>query len=344
VLVDMHATESPVSILATRPCPPVVVGHRGAPAYRPEHTEASYELAIALGADLVEPDVVVSRDGALVVRHENELSHSTDIADHPEFAHLRTTKVVGDRACTGWFAEDLTLAEIRTLRAVETRPELRPLNTAYDGAQGVLTLAEVVAIARRHSTGDRTVRVLAELKKPSWSASIGLPMVELVAAELRRLDAADPDGSVVVQTFDAPALRALRAALGDDGPRMLQLVDDDAGDDALVTPAGLREVSTYAQGIAPSRHRILMRDDEQTLTGISDLVAQAHRAGLQVVPWTLRAENAYLPRHLRRGTDPAGQGDAEGEARMLLALGVDGLITDSPDLAVRARTELAAAA
>ena len=342
--MGMHATESPVSTLATRPPRPVIVGHRGAPAYRPEHTSAGYELAIEQGADLIEPDVVVSKDGALVVRHENELSHSTDIASRPEFAHLRTTKDVAGRVCTGWFAEDLTLAQIRTLRAVEGRPELRPLNTAYDGAWGVLTLAEVVAIAREHSTGSRTVRVLAELKKPSWSASIGLPMTELVAAELRRLDAVDPDGTVVVQTFAAPALRALRADLGDGGPRMLQRVNDGAEDDARVSPMGLRAVSTYAQGIAPSRHRILLRDEEQTLTGISDLVAQAHRAGLQVVPWTLRAENAYLPRHLRRGTDPAAHGDVEGEARMLLALGVDGLITDSPDVAFRARAELVAAA
>src|SRR5919206_4871697 len=139
----MHATESPVSTLATRLPRPVIVGHRGAPAYRPEHTSAGYELAIEQGADLIEPDIVVSRDGALVVRHENELSHSTDIAGRPEFAHLRTTKVVGRRECTGWFAEDLTLAEIRTLRAVETKPELRPLNTAYDGAHSVLTLDEV---------------------------------------------------------------------------------------------------------------------------------------------------------------------------------------------------------
>jgi glycerophosphoryl diester phosphodiesterase len=320
------------------------VGHRGACAYRPEHTIASFDLAIDLGADLIEPDVVVSRDGALVVRHENELSRSTDVADRPEFADRRATRRVGQVERTGWFAEDFTLAELRTLRAVERLPELRPLNTAYDGHFGIVTLAEVVELARRRSTPNRTVRVLAELKKPTWSAVHGLPMTELVAAELRRLDATAPDGTVVLQSFDAAGLRTLRADLGDGGPTMLQLVGDDAGDDVLVTPAGLREVSTYAQGIAPTRHRILLRDQDQTLTGISDLVAQAHRAGLAVVPWTLRAENAFLPRHLRRGTDPAGLGDAGGEARLLLALGVDGLITDSPDIAVRARAELVPAA
>jgi glycerophosphoryl diester phosphodiesterase len=340
----MHATESPVLPPATRFPAPVVVGHRGACAYRPEHTTASYQLAIELGADLIEPDVVVSRDGALVVRHENELSHSTDVAAHPEFADRRTTKDVAGRTCTGWFAEDFTLAELRTLRAVERIPELRPTNTAYDGEFGILTFGEVVELAREHSTADRAIRVLAELKKPEWSASEGLPMTELVAAELHRLGADTPDGTVVVQTFDAGALRELRSDLGDGGPTMLQLVNDTPAHDALISPAGLREVSTYAQGIAPSRHRILLRDEQQNLSGISDLVHDAHAAGLQVVPWTLRGENAFLPRHLRRGTDPAGLGDADAEARLLLALGVDGLITDHPDVAVRARTELVPAA
>jgi glycerophosphoryl diester phosphodiesterase len=338
----MHLSGSPDDSPATCPPVPVVVGHRGASAYRPEHTAASYTLAIDLGADLIEPDVVVSRDGALVVRHENELSHSTDVAGHPEFADRRTSKDVGGKPCTGWFAEDFTLAELRTLRAVERIPELRPLNTAYDGEYGILTLAEVVELARERSTADHQVRVLAELKKPEWTATEGLPMTELVAAELRRLGADTPDGTVVVQSFDSGALRELRAGLGDDGPTMLQLVSDDPAHDPLLSPAGLREVSTYAQGIAPSRHRILLRDADDTLTGISDLVNQAHVAGLQVVPWTLRAENAFLPRHLRLGSDPAAFGDAAAEARLLLALGVDGLITDHPDVAVRARNDLAA--
>ena len=341
----MRAIASPATVPATRPARPVVVGHRGATAYRPEHTASSFELAVDLGADLIEPDIVVSRDGALVVRHENELSHSTDVADRPEFADRRTTRVVDGRERTGWFAEDFTLAELRTLRAVERKPALRPLNTTYDGQAGILTLAEVVAIARRRSTAVRQIRVLAELKKPSWSAAeAGVPMTELVAAELRRLGSAGPDGTVVVKSFDAAALRKLRADLGSRGPRMLQLVDDAGEDDHLVTPAGLREVSTYAQGIAPSRHRILVRNSGQALTGVSDLIAQAHRAGLLVVPWTLRPENAFLPRHLRRGEAPSGTGDMQTEARLLLALGVDGLITDAPEIAVAARQELQVAA
>src|ERR671933_1670003 len=248
----MHATVSLLEQPATRRPRPVVVGHRGAPAYRPEHTAASFELAIDLGADLIEPDVVVSRDGALVVRHENELSHSTEVADRPEFADRRTTRVVDGRERTGWFTEDFTLAELRTLRAVERMPGLRPLNTPYDGQAGILTLAEVVAIARRRSTATRQVRVLAELKKPSWfDHEAGVPVAELVAAELRRLGAAGPDGTVVVQSFDAPALRQLRADLGDRGPTMLQLVDDAGTDDHLVTPAVPPAGSNHTQRIAP---------------------------------------------------------------------------------------------
>jgi glycerophosphoryl diester phosphodiesterase len=337
----MHATVSPLLPPATRSSRPLVVGHRGAASYRPEHTAAGYELAIDLGADLIEPDVVISADGALVVRHENELSRSTDVASHPEFADRRTERSFGDTARTGWFTEDFTLEELRTLRAVERMPELRPLNTAYDGCEGILTLAEVVEIARRRSTPGRPVRVLAELKKPSWWHGRGLPMVDLVVEELRRLGADRSDGPVVLQTFDAPALRRLREVLGDDGPTMLQLIDTLPEDEHLLTQAGLREVSTYAQGIAPSRHRIMLRDGTgEALTGVSDLVARAHAAGLAVVPWTLRGENSYLPAHLRRGSEPGGLGDAAGEARLLLALGVDGLITDCPDVAVQVRAEL----
>jgi glycerophosphoryl diester phosphodiesterase len=332
----MRATESLAVRPATRFSQPVVIGHRGAPAYRPEHTAASYQLAIDLGAELIEPDVVVSRDGVLVVRHESELSLSTDIAGHPDFAGRRTTKEVDGRVCTGWFAEDFTLAELRTLRAVERMPELRPMNTAYDGHFGILTLGEVVSLARSRSTDDRPIRVLAELKHADWTTEQGLPMAELVAAELCRLDAAASDGPVVVQSFDPVVLRDVRSLLGDDGPQIVQLVDDDAVGDRMASRAGLREISTYAQGIGPSRDRILSTSGRRS----SDLVAEAHRAALSVFCWTLRAENAFLPEHLRVGTAPHGLGDALADARQLLALGVDGLITDSPDYAVRAVAEL----
>jgi len=319
---------------------PLVIGHRGAPSYRPEHTRASYELAIDLGADLVEPDLVITRDGQLVARHENELSRSTDVAAHPEFAGRRRTQEVDGEELTGWFTEDFTLAELRTLRAVERTPGMRPLNTAYDGRFGILTLAEVVEVAQRSR---RPVRVQAELKYPAWFAAQGLPMTELVAAELRRLDAVHAGGPVVVMAFEQDALRELRDDLGQD-QRLVQLIEEEGVQDALVTPSGLREISTYADGIAPHKGRILLHDAGGALVGVSDLITQAHRAGLTVEPWTLRPENVFLPTHLRRGGDPRGLGDGQTEARLLFALGVDGVIADAPETAYRARAELSAAA
>jgi glycerophosphoryl diester phosphodiesterase len=333
----MRATESLADRPATRLPRPVVIGHRGAPAYRPEHTAASFELAIDMGADLIEPDVVLSRDGVLVVRHENELSLSTDVADHPRFADRRTTKLVHGEVHTGWFTEDFTHAELRTLRAVERMPSLRPLNTAYDGRFGILTLAEVVELARCRSTAERRIRVLAELKHAECTEA-GRSMAELVTAEVRLLGADRADGDVVLQSFEPAVLRELRALLGEDGPEMGQLVADLPAGDAMVTPAGLREVSTYAQVIGPSRERLLAGGAD----GAPHLVQQAHAAELAVFCWTLRAENAFLPAHLRRGDAPDGLGDAVGDALGLLALGVDGLISDSPDQAVRARTALTA--
>lgn len=341
--MGMHETGLKAAPSSRRSREPVVIGHRGAPSYRPEHTAASYELAIDLGADRIEPDVVLTGDGCLVARHENELSLSTDVADHPEFAGRRRTQEVNGREMTGWFTEDFTLAELRTLRAVERMPDLRPLNTAYDGRFRILTLAEVVAIARRRSTRQRRVLVQAELKYPSWWAAQGLPMVELVAAQLRRLGATGQDGPVVVQSFDAAALRGLRREFGARGPRQVQLVSDLGHHDPLVTPPGLREISTYAEAIGPGKARILLRGPDQSLTGVSDLIGQAHRAGLEVNVWTMRPENSFLPLHLRRGGDPSGFGDAQTEARLLYALGVDGLIADAPEVAVRARAELSSA-
>jgi glycerophosphoryl diester phosphodiesterase len=341
---DMSATESLALRPTTRLPSPVIIGHRGAPAYRPEHTAASFELAIDLGAELIEPDIVISRDGELVVRHESQLSLTTDVATRPEFAGRRTTKLVDGVQCSGWFAEDFTLAELRTLGAVERMPALRPLNTAYDGHFGILTLGEVIELARMRSTPDRQIRVLAELKLPDRPDADELPMAELVAEELRRLGATGSEGSVLLQSFDPAVLRDLRARLGDDGPEMVQLINDRVEGDQMVTPAGLREISTYAQAVGASRDRILGAAETQALTGASDLVAQAHRAALSVFCWTLRAENAFLPEHLRRGDAPEALGDALGEARQLLNLGVDGLITDSPDHAVQARTELSALA
>jgi glycerophosphoryl diester phosphodiesterase len=323
----------------TGPRRPFVIGHRGAPAYRPEHTRDSYELAIDLGADMVEPDVLVSRDGALVVRHESALSLTTDVAHRPEFAGRRRPGLLGRRTVLDWFVEDFDLEELRTLRAVERMPRLRPHNTAYDGRSGILTLAEVVDIARGRTTPGRSIGVLAELKTcPVSRAGV---MAELITAELDRLGSVDADGPVVLQSFDPAVLRGVRARLGDDGPRMVQLVDDEPDQDAMLTPAGLREISTYAQGIGPSLERMLPTGPFGRIRANQWLVTEAHRAELAVFVWTLRAENAFLPPTLRRGVQPSGTGNVRAAARTLLDLGIDGLIADSPDHAVRARAELA---
>jgi glycerophosphoryl diester phosphodiesterase len=322
----------------SRPLHPVVVGHRGAPAYRPEHTRESFELAIDLGADMIEPDLVVSRDGALVVRHESALSLSTDVASRPEFADRRRPGQLKRREVLDWFVEDFDLAELRTLAAVERMPGLRPLNTAYDGGSGILTLAEVVGIARDRSTPDRPIRVLAEIKRPRPCEVART--AALVVDELTRLGSAAAGGTVVLQSFDSAVLREIRALTGDGGPEMLQLVSDSPIGDPLLTPSGLREISTYAQGVGPSRDRLLPLDADGRIVSAAELVAEAHRAALVVFCWTLRAENAFLPPELRHGGNPGGLGDAVGQARLLLDLGVDGLITDSPEHAVAARAEL----
>ena len=333
----MHETGLKAVDSPRRERTPLVIGHRGAPSYRPEHTLASYELAIDLGADLIEPDLVVTRDGVLVARHENELSRSTDVAHHPEFATRRRTQEVDGKEVTGWFVEDFTLAELRTLRAMERMPDVRPLNTAYDGRFGVLTLAEVVAIARRRSSPERPVRVQAELKHPTWFAAQGLPMIELLIEELSRLNACSADGPVVLQSFDRSALRQVRTGLGANGPMIVQLVRDGVEHDALLTRNSLLDIAQYAQAVGPSMDRVLIRGGDQELTGVSDIVDEGHRAGLDVHVWKIRPENAFLAQQFRRGDDPAGVGDAQAEARLLLDLGVDALITDAPETAVRAR-------
>jgi glycerophosphoryl diester phosphodiesterase len=330
VLERMHAFAPPDLPAAA----PLVVGHRGAPAYRPEHTRESFELALDLGADMVEPDVLVSRDGALVVRHENALSLTTDVASRAEFADRRRVGQLEGRRVRDWFVEDFDLDELRTLRAVERMPGLRPLNTAYDGRAGILTLAEVVELARARGAG-----VLAELKP--MADAVGL--AGLVTDELTRIGCADAGGPVVVQSFDAAVLQAIRARTGYAGPRIVQLVTDSPVGDPLLTPVGLREVSTYAQGIGPSRGRLLPLDERGRVVPAAGLVAEAHSAALAVFCWTLRAENAFLPPQLRRGSHPAGHGDAVAQARLLLDLGVDGLIADSPEHAAEARDEVLAA-
>ncbi len=331
---------------------PLVIGHRGASGYRPEHTLASYRLAIRQGADYVEPDLVATKDGFLVARHENNITDTTDVADHPEFADRETTKVIDGDSMTGWFTEDFTLAELRTLRAVERLPDIRPRNTRYDGRFQVPTFEQVLDLLDRVEarTGER-VGVYPETKHPTYFRSIGLPLERRL---VRRLDAHDLDSfrsKVFLQSFETRNLRMLNRMTSN---KLVQLLDSSgapydfvaSGDPRtyadLVTPEGLRFIAQYADGIGPNKDLVIPRDRRGFLVEPTDLVDDAHAEGLLVHAFTFRSENEFLPADFRRGDDPARHGDAIAEDLLFLQQGLDGFFTDFPDTGVRARNLYAA--
>lgn len=316
---------------------PIIIGHRGASGLRPEHTLASYRVAIDGGADFIEPDLVPTRDGVLVARHENAIGGTTDVAAHPEFARRRTTRTIDGVTATDWFTEDFTLAELKTLRARERLPDLRPGNIVWDGVFEVPTFAEILALAANESTrSGRTIGVYPETKHPGYFARIGLP---LEATLVTQLDAAGYLGRgdpAVIQSFETSNLKALR---GMTSLRLIQLIDDGAPADtpgvrcdSMVSPAGLAAIARYADGIGPVKARVIAADGSPT-----SLVADAHAAGLFVHPWTFRSENAFLAAPFRRGADPAAHGDAAGEYATFFAAGVDGVFSDFPATAFAAR-------
>jgi glycerophosphoryl diester phosphodiesterase len=324
----------------------IVIGHRGASGYRPEHTLAAYELAIRQCADYIEPDLVSTKDGVLVARHENEISGTTDVASRPEFASRRTTKPIDGTAITGWFTEDFTLAELRTLRAKERLPDVRTANRTLDGRLDVPTFAEVLDLAKRSRTcDDRPVGVYPETKHPSYFASIGLPLEEPLVRELRAHGLDGRGAPVIIQSFEVGNLRRLAGMT--DVP-LAQLINcsgrpwdlASAGDPRtyadLVTPAGLDEIRTYADGIGACKDVLIPRDAAGNLTAPSPVLAEAHRRGLVVHGWTFRLENQFLPTSFRSGTDPNAPGDLDGEIRVFLDAGMDGFFTDQPDHGVRA--------
>jgi glycerophosphoryl diester phosphodiesterase len=328
---------------------PIVIAHRGASAFRPEHTLLSYETAIRMGADYIEPDVVSTKDHVLVVRHENEISGTTDVEEHPEFADRRTTKVVDGKRITGWFTEDFTLAELRRLRAEERAPRLRPGNTAYNGVARVPTLEEVVRLARRHRVG-----VYPEIKHPTYFDSIGLSLEEPLLAVLARHGWKDRGDPVFIQSFETASLRDLRKRtrlrlvqlIGARGaPYDLVAAGDSRGYDDMVTPAGLRAIARYADGIGSVTSRIYPTGPDGRLLPATTLVRDAHRQGLVVHAWTVRPENSQLPLDYRRGhpDDPDHRrlgGDIAGWLERLFEAGVDGVVTDDPGSARAVRDGL----
>ncbi|MBB6628255.1 glycerophosphodiester phosphodiesterase [Nocardioides sp. KIGAM211] len=329
---------------------PLVFGHRGAPGYRPEHTLASYRLAIQLGADYIEPDLVPTKDGVLVARHENDITGTTDVADHPEFADRRTTKTIDGKPITGWFTEDFTLAELKTLRAKERLPQVRPGNTRYDGRFEVPTFAEVLQLVQdeERRTG-RTIGVAPETKHPTYFDSIGLSPEEPMLRTLRQFHLDRKRSAVLIQSFEVSNLQQLNRMT--DLP-LEQLTDATGGpyDSTaagrpvtyadMVKPAGLARIAAYADWLGPNKDQVLPRDPATGATGApSPVVADAHRAGLRVVVFTLRDENQFMATNFRRGTDPNAKGDIHAEVTAFLDAGVDALFADYADSAVDARDD-----
>ncbi|MEU0244672.1 glycerophosphodiester phosphodiesterase family protein [Streptomyces sp. NPDC006235] len=323
------ATATPLAA-APRGSGPVVIGHRGAAGWRPEHTAASYTYAVQTGADWIEPDLVPTKDHVLVVRHENEISQTTDVARRPEFAGRRTTKTVDGRSVTGWFTEDFTLAELKTLRAVERLPQVRNRNTVFDGREEVMTFQEVVALARKLSRAHgRTIAVFPETKHPTYFRSLGLPLEPKLASAIRRNRLGRRE--CVVQSFEPTSLQRMTGL----GVPLWQALGTTGGPYDLpttayrdmMTPGGLADIARYADWIGP---------DKSSLVGTS-LLADAHAAGLRVGPYTFRAENQFLPAEFRRGSGSSDFGDAFAEYALYYRMGVDAVVTDFPDLAVMAR-------
>ena len=328
---------------------PLVIAHRGASGYRPEHTLAAYALAIRLGADYIEPDLVSTKDGILVARHENEISGTTDVASHPDFADRRAAKVVNGVELDGWFTEDFTLAELSTLRAKERIPAIRTGNAAYDGRYPVPTFQEVIDLAGTASRQlRRTIGVYPETKHPTYFDGIGLSLEHPLAETLWRNGLAGPRAAVFVQSFETTNLRKLSEMIdvplvqliaGKGAPYDLVVAGDPRTYADLVTPESLKDITTYADGIGPDKTLIVGRTTEGRPAAPSDLVDNAHEQDLLVHAYTFRAENAFLPPGLRVGSNPRDHGWAAQECRLFYDLGVDGIFCDQPDTAVKARAE-----
>jgi len=316
-----------------------VIGHRGASGYRPEHSRSAYELAFALGADAVEPDIVATSDGVLVLRHENEISGTTDVASHPEFAKRKTTKVIDGVSLSGWFTEDFTWAELSTLRVVERLPQLRQHSTTFNGIERILRLSDLLELIDAASIRyRRSLTLVAEIKHATYFASIGLPLDELFARDIEGWATAD---NLIVEAFEESVLHRIRER-GVPG-RLVFLVEKGGSPADLValhgkkapsyashlTAFGLAGLADRVDGISVDR-RLIVDPDSGKLT---DIVERAHAAGLLVFTWTLRPENSFLTKPFRAAGGSTAWGDWRGEFGLILSTGLDGVFADHPDLA-----------
>ncbi|MEV0369831.1 glycerophosphodiester phosphodiesterase [Streptomyces sp. NPDC050636] len=330
---------------------PLVVGHRGASGYRPEHTFGSYQLALDMGADIIEQDLVPTKDGHLVCRHENDITATTDVSDHPEFAGRKTTKTVDGKDLTGWFTEDFTLAELKTLRAKERIPDVRQHNTLYNGRWQVPTFEEVLQWAEREGKKrGRPVWLYIETKHPTYFRKLGLGLEERLAKALRAHGRHRKSSPNFLQSFEPGSIQRL-GELGLHCPKVVLLDEPsvrpwdfvESGDPRttadLLKPEGLRWLAGFAQGIGPWLPQVIAQDESGKLGEPTTLVRDAHAAGLAVHPYTMRNENSFLPLDFRVGKDPDAYGDVFGALKAYFATGIDGIFSDNPDTALLAAAD-----
>ena len=328
----------------------LIIGHRGSAGYRPEHSLAAFELGARMGADYIEPDLVTTKDHVLVARHEPNITDTTDVASHPEFAGRKTTKTIDGVTQTGWFTDDFTLAELKTLRAKERLPDVRQRNTLYDGRYQVPTFQEVIDLVKRLDRElHRDIGIYPETKHPTYFRAEGLPLEELLVQTLNRNGLNRRGAKVFVQSFEISNLKALNKVLRVPLVQLLDSPDVKPGDvlaaggtttyGDLATAAGLKGVAEYADGVGPFKDYIIPRDASGHSLAPTSFVADAHAAGLVVHPYTFRNENQFLPLEDRRGADPNAYGNAFAEDQRFFAAGVDGIFTDNPDTGVAARNE-----
>lgn len=329
---------------------PTIVGHRGASGYRPEHTLGSYQLALDLGAHVIEQDLVPTKDGHLVCRHENDITATTDVADHPEFAGRRTTKSVDGVSLTGWFTEDFTLAELKRLRAKERIPATRQQSTLYNGRWEIPTFEEVLRWAddegRRRG---KAVWLYVETKHPTYFRGLGLGLEERLAKLLRRYGRDRRDSPLFLQSFEPTSMQRMAKLVSTPRVVLFDAADTQpwdlkqAGDPRfvadLITPKGLMWIASFAQGIGPWVDLVIPRDADGRLGEPTTLVRDAHAKDLILHPYTMRNENSFLPADFRIGTDPNAYGDAFGAFQAYFEQGIDGIFTDNPDTGLLAAAD-----
>ncbi|MFE6030916.1 glycerophosphodiester phosphodiesterase [Streptomyces niveus] len=329
---------------------PTIVGHRGASGYRPEHTLGSYQLALDMGAHVIEQDLVPTKDGHLVCRHENDITGTTDVADHPEFAGRRTTKSVDGVSLTGWFTEDFTLAELKKLRAKERIPQSRPHSTLYNGRWEIPTFEEVLRWADEEGRRrGEPVWLYVETKHPTYFRGLGLGLEERLAKLLRRYGRDRRDSPLFLQSFEPTSMQRMAELVST--PRVV-LFDaantqpwdfKQSGDPRfvadLIKPEGLKWIASFAQGIGPWVDLIIPKDATGKLGKPTTLVRDAHAKGLILHPYTMRNENSFLPADFRIGTDPNAYGDAFGAFKTYFEQGIDGIFTDNPDTGLLAAAD-----